>query len=394
MRKLTDQEKQYVVDLLSHLVKIDSTDASVENANQRRCEERIAHFLTQYLSELGMNVEAREVYPGRPNLLAHWPDQDGAKSLMLEAHMDTVPVEGMTVDPFNIEISDGRIYGRGTCDTKGSMAAMLTALHLARQAGQLPADKLWFVAAMGEETGCTGATALMNSGFRCDAAIVGEPTRCELVTAHKGTLWLAIETHGIACHASVPEKGRNAIALMSRVVEYIHGPWTQHIQKMAHPLLGKSTAQATCIEGGAKVNILPARCRVDVDARFIPGIIIDDAIRDLEQLLADHLGSRELFRITHAEHHGSLDCPPESPLADRLLQLCNQFNRQEKPRGVNYFADSGPFSQAGIRSVLFGPGDIAQAHTADEYLELDQLFQATEILLNLLIENAGKSIVE
>ncbi|MHC4441950.1 MAG: M20 family metallopeptidase [Planctomycetota bacterium] len=384
MPQLTDYQKRRVRKLLTDLVAIDSTATSAEG--------RIAGYLTDYLKRLGMTVKLQEVYPGRPNLIAHWPKQISNKSLMLEAHMDTVSIDGMNIEPFAADIQDGRMYGRGTCDTKGSMAAILMALTLAKRGGKLPADKLYFVATMSEETGCDGASALMKTDFRTDVAIVGEPTKCELVTAHKGPLWMEIETLGTSRHAALATAEDNAIESMSRIVQFVHGPWTEHIQRRRHRLLGKSTAAVTTISGGSSINIIPPKCRVEVDCRVIPGQSLKRIIGDFKRMLAGHLGG-DKFTVKIIKSFGSLDCPADTPIAKKLLRLCRNINGQDSPRGVNYFADSGPFSQAGITCVLFGPGDIAQAHTADEYIELDQLYQATEILHNLLTRYAGKSIV-
>jgi len=394
MRALTDSDKQRILDLLIDLVAIDSATTSTEQDNRDRVEERMAAYLSDYLKRLGMTVEKQEVFPGRPNLMAHWSGQGDQRSLMLEAHMDTVTVEGMTVDPFNATLRDGRIYGRGTCDTKGSMAAFLSALTMVREADQLPADKIYFVATMSEEDACTGAEALMGYGFRTDAAIVGEATGCRVVTAHKGPVWLEVKTKGQSCHASVPQQGRNAIDLMARIIRFIHGPWSKHIQQSQHALLGRSTAAVTCIHGGAKTNIIPAECSVDVDCRFIPGQPFDEIIADFKRMLAKELSGEDRFEIEVLTSQSPLNTPTDAPLVQQLLDICRATNGQEDVLGVNYFADTGPFTQAGITSVLFGPGDIAQAHTADEYLELDQLFQASEIMLELLTRNAGRSIVE
>lgn len=394
MRALTDSDKQRVLDLLIDLVAIDSATTSTEQDNRDRVEERMAAYLSDYLKRLGMTVEKQEVFPGRPNLMAHWSGQGGQRSLMLEAHMDTVTVEGMTVDPFKATLRDGRIYGRGTCDTKGSMAAFLSALTMVREADQLPADKIYFVATMSEEDACTGAEALMEYGFRTDAAIVGEATGCRVVTAHKGPVWLEVKTKGQSCHASVPQQGRNAIDLMARIIRFIHGPWTEHIRRLDHPLLGKSTAAVTVVQGGSKINIVPSTCRAEVDCRLVPGEAFEQFVGDLKRMLAEHLGDDDLFEISAIKSHSPLDTPPDTPVVRKLLDVCCEANGQKDVLGVNYFADTGPFARAGITSVLFGPGDIAQAHTADEYLELDQLFQASEIVLELLTRNAGRSIVE
>lgn len=394
MYKLTDIEKRQVCQLLADMVHIDSAVTSTEQANRDRAEAHMADFVTDRMHRLGMIVERQEVHPGRPNLMAHWPRQGGGARLMLEAHLDTVPVEGMIVDPFAAEVRDGRMYGRGTCDTKGSIAAFLTALEIASRQGRLPADKLYFVTTMSEETGCDGAVALMDYGFRTDAAIVGEATSCQLVTSHKGPLWLQVETRGRSCHASMPDHGINAIDLMARIIQFFHGPWLRHIQQVSHPLLGRSTVQVTVIQGGTKSNIIPARCLATIDCRLVPWKSSRELLVEMNDMLAAELGNRDAFGLKVVKGLDALDTPADIPLARRLLALCCEANGQKDVRGVNYFADTGPFHQAGIQSLLFGPGDIAQAHTADEFLELDQLYQATEIMTTLLVENAGRSIIE
>lgn len=393
MEKLNEQQKKQVRELLARLVAIDSAVTDPHQAMRDRVEEKIADFLTAHLEGMGMTVEQRFAWPGRPNVIAHWPGQGSQRSLMFESHMDTVTVEGMTVDPFKAEIRDGKIFGRGTSDTKGTMAAFLTALEIAHARGKLPADKLYFVGTASEETGCDGATVLMESGFRTDAAIVGETTRCRVVTAHKAPNWLTIETQGRPCHASVPTEGVNAIEAMARVIQFVHGPWTEHIRKVNHPLLGASTTQVTTVQGGAKINIVPARCRCEMDTRFVPGRTLDEWVEDFKGMLAEHLGPETGFEVVNRRDFPFLDTPSDDPLVRNMLAVCNEAVGQQSPAGVNYFANTGPFSEAGIRSVLFGGGDIAQAHTADEFLELDELERATEIILTLLVDNADRSII-
>lgn len=393
MKQLNDAEKAEVLELLRTLVGIDSAAVDPEAPEPPRTEERIAAFLADYLHAMGMSIQTYELAPGRPSLVAHWPDQGSASTVAFEAHMDTVTTAGMTIDPFAAEVHDGRVWGRGTCDTKGSLAAMLVALKLARRADALPNDRILFVAAANEENGCQGARHLVEEGFRADAAIIGEPTRCQIVTAHKGPLWLRVDTHGRSAHASMPQLGLNAIETMAEIVRYVHGPWVDQLRQGPHPLLGESTAQVTQITGGAKTNIIPASCRIEIDARLVPGCTPQTAENALSAGLAELLGDPACFTITRMTSQPSLNTDPERPFVRRMMALCREANGQATPLGVNYFADSGPFSEAGIPSLVFGPGDIAQAHTADEHLELDQLFEATEILLTLLTQHAHRSIL-
>jgi len=205
----------------------------------------------------------------------------------------------------------------------------------------------------------------------------------------------------------MPHLGVNAIEIMSRVVQFVHGPaWQGRIKRSSHPLLGESTMSVTTIEGGAKINIIPDTCRIQIDGRLVPSEPANQMAADFRRMLAEHLAQSGLqpsaagdinksglFSIVREEAYPPLDCSPDAPVARRLGEICREFNGQPGPLGVNYFADTGPFNQAGIDAVLFGPGDIAQAHTVDEYIELEQLYQAAEIILTLLTRHAGRSIL-
>jgi acetylornithine deacetylase len=180
---------------------------------------------------------------------------------------------------------------------------------------------------------------------------------------------------------------------MSHLIQFVHGPWREYIQRRSHPLLGKSTMVVTRVEGGGKINIIPAGCRGEIDGRFIPGVPMDQIVADFRRMAAEYLGGEDKFTIVKQETYPPLNCSPDAAIARKLLAVCREANAQTGPLGVNYFADTGPFDQAGIQSVLFGPGDIAQAHTADEYLELEQLYQAAEIMLTLLTSHAGRRIL-
>ncbi len=386
MSPLTEQQKQQALMLLRELVAIPSVNVGMSRGKSDRPEERIAQFLTDQLESLGMTVERREVSPGRPNLTAHWPEQTGSRSLAFEAHMDTVGVQQMTIDPFTPDVRAGRIYGRGACDTKGSIAAFLTALRIAREQNRPLTDKICFIATMGEETGCEGAAALIEEGFRVDAIIVGEPTNCQLATAHKGALWLTIVAHGASGHAAMPERGRNAISTMARAITAMEEGFAPQLRQARHTLLGSPTLSVGTIRGGELVNVVPARCEASLDCRFLPG---QDHRRIVEQLQNHLAGSLpgERFELADVKAYAPLDTPPNRPLVKKLLTVTREATGQTQPVGVNYFSD------AGIETVLFGPGDPAQAHTADEFLDIGQLYRATEIALEWLARESSQSLV-
>jgi len=383
MIRLTESQKQQALKVLQELVRIPSISTPAPEGGAERAEESIARFLTETLQSLGMSVEWRPVRPGRPNIVAHWPEQTGPRTLALEAHMDTVGVEQMTIAPFAGQVRDGRLYGRGACDTKGAIAAFLTVLRIVRQTRQPLDAKLYFVATMGEETGCDGASILARQGFRADAVVVGEPTNCRVATAHKGALWLKLIAHGTSSHASMPERGHNAISAMNRALISLEERFIPQLQKRTHPLLGTATLSAGTIRGGEAVNIVPARCEAELDCRFLPGQDPDQIVAALQQTLTQQHPD-ERFELSRLKAYPALQTRADRPWVRSLLHVVHQATGQGEPIGVAYFSDAGPFCQAGMETVLFGPGDPHQAHTADESLELEQLYLAAEIMLTWL----------
>jgi len=394
MAKLTDSQKASARSILQDLIRIDSTNVSPEVAAEQRAEERIIEHLSGVCDRMGMAAELHEVWPGRCNLTAHWPDQDGVHDVAFEAHADTVGVGGMTIDPFAADVRDERVWGRGACDAKGSLATFISALDIAQKRGQRFADKIHLIATVGEETGCQGASALMDAGFRVDACVVGEPTRCQVVTAHKGALWFKMIAHGVPSHAAMPDNGRNAIYAMGRAIRFVEEQFSRELNQQEHPLLGKPTITVGTIEGGQAVNIVAARCEASIDCRFLPGQVYEDIARQLERGLETALpDDADVFELADIQGHAAMEADPNGPFVKNLLAGCRELTGQDAPKGVFFFADSGPFSQVGIQCVLFGPGDIAHAHKAEEFLELDQYYLAIESVLGWLERHADRSML-
>jgi len=395
MPALTESQKTRAVSVLQELINIDSTNPSREESIRRRSEERIIDHLKSSCGRLGMEVRLQEVWPGRANLVAHWPDRGGTHGLAFEAHADTVGVDGMTLDPFSGDVRDGKVWGRGACDAKGSLAAFLVALEIAGQHQRRFGDRIHLVATVGEETGCEGAAAVLKGGFRVEACLVGEPPRCRLITAHKGALWFKLVARGVPCHTSMPHQGRNAIYAMARAVRFVEEQFSRNLEQVGHPLLGHPTIAVSTIHGGQALNIVAPRCEAGIDWRFLPGQPHAELVHRFECELktalpvdADSLGLEDV------EAYPGMEADANGSLVRNLLPLCRDATGQRSPEGVLYFADSGPFHQAGIQCVVFGPGSIAQAHKAEEYIELDQYFLAIEMVLSLLERYESRSVLD
>jgi acetylornithine deacetylase/succinyl-diaminopimelate desuccinylase-like protein len=294
------------------------------------------------------------VTPGRPNVVGRFPSHSpGKKRLILAPHLDTVSVSGMVIDPFGGEIRDGKIWGRGATDTKGSMAAMLWSLYELRDRIPALGWEVWFAGLMGEEAGQEGARALVKED-RADFALIGEPTNRDIVYTHKGAYWLNLLTRGRAVHASAPERGENAIYKMADVLQCIRDRIAPQLATLSHPVLGSPTISAGTIRGGTKTNIVPDSCAVEVDTRTIPGQDPHEIAAAMREVCPD-------LEISVWES-APLNTDPAHPLIQLLLKGGGKL------AGAPWFCDAAVFAQAGIPAVAAGPGSIAQAHTKDEFI--------------------------
>lgn len=347
------------VSLLGELIRIPSVNPEGDPGVADPGEARLAGYLAVILGELGAHVSLSEVLPGRPNVVARFPaDRPGKPRLLFAPHTDTVSVVGMTIDPFSGKVSDGRVWGRGASDTKGPMASMLSALSRCRDILPSLGHEIWFAGLMGEESGQHGAKALA-SGERFDFVIAGEPTDLKTVHAHKGSLWVTLTALGKAVHASAPELGENAIYKMTSAIEAIREAVIPRLSEKRHPLLGCSTVSVGTIRGGSKTNIVPDHATATLDIRVVPG---DDPGRLIALL-------REAAPHLELEYQGSspLHTDPSHPLIGRLSLL------GALPVGAPWFCDAAVFAGRGMPAVALGPGSIAQAHTADEWISVEDL---------------------
>ncbi|MCE9563562.1 MAG: M20 family metallopeptidase [Planctomycetes bacterium] len=344
-------------------------------------ESRVTAFLEEQLKTLGCEVRRQTVRPGRDNLIAKYtPPSPAPFSVMFEAHQDTVPVDAMIVEPFGAKIEDGKMYGRGSCDVKAGGAVMLTAF--ARLIKEKPAGSAAVTLAytVDEEHTFLGVQELLKSGVRADYAIVAEPTLLNIVNAHKGVVRWVLETTGRACHSSRPQDGVNAIYRMARVISEFPG-YAEKVRDLpADPVLGPRTISVGRITGGVSPNTVPDVCRIDIDRRLLPGETSDSAAAHL----SDYLNGRGFdFPFTLTQTHAA--CPPLSPalsgeLVKRFGAAIDSVVGKHTVHPVPFGTDASTVANAGVPVVVFGPGDIAQAHTKDEWIDLAQLEPAAEIL--------------
>ena len=366
--------------LLRDLIALPSVNPAFVPANDPQAgEHRVADYLASVAAQGGLDIDFQEVFPNRRNLFARLrPSGRVTRRILLAPHMDTV---GLASDAqINPVEKNGRLYGRGACDTKGSVAAMLTALLQVAESGRRPAStEIVFIGLIDEENNQSGSRAVAKSGLKADLAIVGEPTRLQVVTAHKGDLWLSLESRGKAAHGARPELGRNAVHEMARIVDLLETTYRRQLKKRHHPLLGHPTINVGSIRGGTQPNIVPDRCEISIDRRTLPFETEAGVRREILALLKAHGLAARIGNNKGADCL-ALETDPGLPLVRQLLGLA----RQTKPIGVHYFCDAAVLSAGGIASIVFGPGDIAQAHTADEWISLTSLENATALLTRFL----------
>jgi acetylornithine deacetylase/succinyl-diaminopimelate desuccinylase family protein len=384
------------LDLLADLIRIPSVNPMGKSPVRPPLgEAQLSDFVHDRFHELGMQVERQKVEPGRENVVAclngsTLPNK-GGQSLLIDVHLDTVGVEGMTIEPFTPRQEDGRMYGRGACDVKGSLAVVIHVLdRLIRE--RPPEMPTVFVACtVNEENGFSGARRVARSWTEGDSALlthppsailVAEPTELNIVTSHKGVVRWRCQTTGRAAHSSQPEAGQNAIYRMSRVV----GALERYAGELAgkrppHPLVGQATLSVGTITGGIEVNTVPDRCCVEIDRRLLPDEDPIDAAGDVRRYVEAAVDADD--RPVHEEPYlaaRGLDAQHNGPLAGRLQKIASRIGVSSRQIGASYATDASIVGATGIPTVVFGPGSIDQAHTADEWIAVEQLRLAAEIL--------------
>ena len=370
-----------LIDTLADLVRINSVNPAYPGG---RPETEVQDYVASFLARAGIESRRQPTeLPGRYNLVAVLPGRDAGRRIVFEAHCDTAGIEGMTIEPFVPHIRAGRLHGRGSCDVKGGLAAMLHAFADLAASGRQPASEVWFVSAVDEEHAYRGAAAICKN-LVADAAVIAEPTDLRLIAASKGCVrWRTIVT-GRAAHSSRPELGINAIDRAARLILEMAAPaqWRDR----CHPLVGPATQSVGMIQGGTQVNIVPERCWFDTDRRLVPGEDPATALAEF-QALVDRLRRADPDLACATEvllEDWPLDTPTDAAIVSQAAGVQRRHGLDSEPRGVAFGSDASKFSRAGIPAIVYGPGSIAQAHAADEFIELAQVEAASRVYRDLM----------
>lgn len=363
------------LDTLGELIAIDSVNPEWGGPGELEMVRYVSDFLTQ----ADVETWTREILPGRPNLYARLPGRDPSRRIVLEAHLDTVSCHAMDIAPHEPVIENGRMFGRGSCDVKAGLAAMLHALRDLRFQGQQPSCDVWLAAVIDEEHRYRGVLGLLQElqllpQVQTLAAVVAEPTDCRIAIANKGVLRWRIHTRGKAAHSSRPNLGHNAIEDMLAVVSALKAdqPRLEHKQ---NPWVGSPTLCVSQISGGRQVNFVPDNCTIAIDRRLIPDESAQEELAYYERLVGQLPGVQAQFE-TPSIVDEAMHTPSDSCAVSNAQRAAAATGLDPTPCGVAFGCDATKLHRAGIPSLIFGPGSIDQAHAAVEFVDTEQVTQA------------------
>lgn len=379
MTSMNPAERAFVTDLLEQMVETNSINPTLGRGPG---EFAMSNLIYDRLTSIsGLELRRQPVSDGRSNVIAILRGSGGGKSLMLNGHTDTVGIEGMTIEPFRPFVENGRLHGRGACDMKGALAAMIWAVKSLAESGTRLRGDLLFTAVVDEEYKSIGIKKLVEE-YRADAAIVGEPTEMKVAIAHKGFVWIEVEVKGRATHGSVPEKGIDAIAQTAKVVSRLE-KLQERLGGRVHPLLGSAKIHNSTIEGGTDWSIIPDHCLLRLERRTLPGESAASAMGEIEEILESIKHETSDFNATVRSPYDMppLETDPEVEIVQVLRKALVEVRGTEDPViGVPYWTDGAILSKlASIPTCIFGPGEIGIAHSADEYVNLKDVLDLANV---------------
>ena len=376
------------VALTQALVAIDSRNPAL--ASDGPGESRCARALGEILAAWGFGVELQDCGDGRQNVIARI-GRTGGRTLLFNGHLDTVGVEGMVHAPWEPAVHGGRLFGRGSTDMKAGVAAMCAAATRAADAGL--DGEIIVTAVADEEFESIGTRTMLSAGIRADAAIVTEPTRLAVCPAHRGFAWLELVVHGRAAHGSRYDVGIDAITLAALVVAELERYQQDVLTKVSHPLLGRPSLHASLVNGGLGLSTYPDRCSVTFERRTLPGEVAADFTNEVESACARVRARRPELSVDLIPGFSQApnDVPVDHPIVRALVAALNGSAPPAPVEGLACWTDAALLTAAGIPAICFGPGDIALAHAAEEYVLVSEIEQAADVLARLAAGWFGKA---
>lgn len=382
----TESTAHPAVRILDDLLRIQSVNPHY--AEDARGERDVADYIEERMRKAGLQVTRQPVVDGRDNIIAELRVGKPESALLFEAHMDTVSIGSME-NALVPTYREGRLYGRGACDTKGALAGMI---HMMEQCAQHPerlnAD-LVFCASVDEEYAFQGLTKFMSLNFPLSGAVVGEPTELGIVVEHKGCARFTVQTHGKSAHSSVPHKGENAIYAMMDVVRYMRERVEPELATIRSALCGKPTIVVSTISGGSQINIVPEACEISVDRRIVPGESPEQVLSEFERDIRAELSEMSLT-IEPLLLDPALNTPHDVAVVRSAQQAADTLGMNSSLRGVTYGSNASKLQAwKGIPSIVYGPGSIEQAHSAEEWVTVNEVVQAAEFYYQLACTYKG-----
>ena len=380
---------QSTAELLSALVSIPSMNPAFM-ADGSGGESGLADFVESQLQDLGMETQQHEVLPGRSNVFGRLRVPNSKGLLLFECHMDTVGVDTWGPEALEPRVEGTTLHGRGSCDAKGCLAGMILAI---RELANHPEDLDYDIGLLGvvdEEYRFRGIVGFIEQGIEVTAAVIGEPTRLELVTATKGAVRFTLQTKGRPAHSSQPERGNNAIYQMVDVIHHLRETLDPRFAARSHALVGYPTWAIGIIHGGHAANVIPETCEVVVDRRIIPGETSEGSIREFEEAMEQLAATKPDLHPSVASRDLAdwpLDTTEDEEIVQAAMRALRAHNLPPEPQGVTYGTDASKLQvKSGVPCIVYGPGDIGYAHTDHERVNLTEVAQSADVYAQIARE--------
>jgi acetylornithine deacetylase/succinyl-diaminopimelate desuccinylase len=382
-------DKLDVCSITSELVRIPSCSETPGR------ESEISKYVYEFLISHGIESQLIEARPGRFNVMGTIRGSGVGRSLMLCGHLDTVPAYDMK-DHLSGEIRDGRLHGRGSCDMKGPLAAMLCAMVDIKNSGHLLKGDLVFAGVADEEEMGKGIEHIALNGPYVDGAVVGEPTGMKIALGHKGLEWIRIDVIGKKVHGGMMENGINAIAMAGILVQRLHNDYTKFLNTKVHPILGSPTINVGRICGGDQPSTVPGMCTLEVDRRWLPEETLDQVYEELEVIFESIREEEPRFKAVASGYYPVSELLPHKPFCTEegeqivkdALRVLERLEASDL--GLTFFpawTDAGALAGfTDAKCIVVGPGELELAHTSNESIDCNELELARSFYRELAVE--------